>query len=105
MSQTYEVTRVMSEGPGEDMETYSLDLQTPDGQEQFLNCARFCKVTNGSHKEPQQGEVFYADLLPMKDPNRKKVKVDYEATKELKKGGGGSHHHSSESSTASRGSS
>lgn len=80
-------------------QSYTLDLQLEDGSVvQDIVSNRKIK-DDGTHKEPQEQEVVWGDLLPMPKGQRK-LKLDYEA---MKQGGAPqqfSHGSSSETSTS-----
>lgn len=85
MSQQMTITRVM-EGDewGNDYgrnQSYTLDLELADGSVvQDIVSNRKIK-DDGTHKEPQEQEVVWGDLLPM-GKNQRKLKLDYDAMKE-----------------------
>lgn len=105
MSQQMTITRVM-EGDewGNDYgrnQSYTLDLQLEDGSVvQDIVSNRKIR-DDGSHKEPQEQEVVWGDLLPMPKGQRK-LKLDYDAMKEHGSGSPSRSSRPSESSTGSK---
>lgn len=91
MSQRMTITRVMEGAEwGNDYgrnQSYTLDLELEDGSvAQDIVSNRKIR-DDGSHKEPQEQEVVWGDLLPM-GKNQRKLKLDYDAMKERGSGGG-----------------
>jgi hypothetical protein len=104
VSQQMTITRVM-EGDewGNDYgrnQSYTLDLQLEDGSV-VQDIVSNRKIRDGTHKEPQENEVVWGDLLPM-GKNQRKLKLDYDAMKEHGSGSSPRSSRPSESSTGTK---
>lgn len=100
MSQPMTVERVVKENEWEGKfgknQAYSLDLKMPDGRLEMGVTSNRKLKDDGTHNEPREGEELMGSIEP-DGRGGEKLKIDYDATKELSQG---AQFPSSESSTS-----